>query len=66
MDIHVPDDLGPLLCDFTVAVLEENPRSVLKFASEYFPREYEKRGDKKCTQKASNEVILCLLLPQDR
>ena len=38
MDIVIPEDLGPLLRDFTIAVLDEKPSNLVEFAVEHFRR----------------------------
>ncbi|RUS73768.1 hypothetical protein EGW08_018479 [Elysia chlorotica] len=38
MNLHIPSDLGPLLQDFTVAVLTHSPHNLVDFAVEYFKK----------------------------
>lgn len=38
MNLHIPPDLGPLLQDFTVAVLAHSPSNLIDFAVEHFKK----------------------------
>ena len=46
MNLHIPPDLGPLLQDFTVAVLAHSPRNLVDFAVEHFKKIQEETESK--------------------
>ena len=46
MSLEIPDGLGDLLRDFTVAVLRDRPNDLHEFAVDYFTKIREKRKPK--------------------
>ena len=43
MDIRVPEELQPILRDFTKAVLRDRPDDVLQYSKQYFVSKWEEQ-----------------------
>ncbi|XP_005108712.2 cAMP-dependent protein kinase type II regulatory subunit [Aplysia californica] len=54
MNIQIPEGLGSILCDFTVAALEAAPSNLLEFAADYFRRASEAAKTTKNDGKAKD------------
>jgi hypothetical protein len=62
MDIRVPEELQPILRDFTKAVLRDRPDDVLEYSKAYFVSKWEEQrmGERApCERRASPPYHAC-------
>lgn len=62
MDIRVPEELQPILRDFTKAVLRDRPDDVLEYSKAYFVSKWEEQrmgARAQCERRASPPYRAC-------